>query len=69
MSLWTVSFDDDYERVFHFDDEASAVEFAEIDAQLEGVLAVVGRHDPDGTTTVLRVIDRRDDTSAKEGDS
>lgn len=49
--LWTVGFDD--ERVGTFDNERAALDFAHFDSQLEGVTAVVVRHDADGTMTVI----------------
>ena len=51
LSTWAVGFDN--ERVATFDNEEAAVEFAHVDSQLEGVTAVVVRHDPDGTATVI----------------
>jgi hypothetical protein len=51
VSVWTVGFDD--ERVAAFASEEAAIRFAEIDSQLEGVTAVVTRHDPDGSITIL----------------
>lgn len=48
---WTVGFDD--ERVGVFATEQEALDFAHFDSQLEGVTAVVARHDADGTMTVI----------------
>ena len=48
---WYVGFDD--ERIASFDDEASAVKFAEFDSQLEDTTAVVTRHEDDGTAVVV----------------
>lgn len=49
---WTVGFDNDRCMTL-FDSEQDAIDFAHIDSQLESVAAVVLRHNPDGTVTVV----------------
>jgi hypothetical protein len=53
MSKWVVGTDRDDEFTARFDSEPAAIAFAEVDSQLEDRTAVVIRHDPDGTATVV----------------